>query len=434
MNIKPLLSGVLLAALPLAMTPTVSAQGVFGTVKDAIKETAKPGKIRPNSKPVAGRYIVAIKRDGKLGNVNALLDSVKVLVGKYGGEPDFLFSKVLYGYSVAMDEQAAKLLAGDPLVRYVEQDGLVGLVGTQSPVTWGLDRVDQSSLPLDNSFEFANEGKDVHAYIIDTGILSDHAQFKGRMGEGFSAIEGGPGGGSGIPLVGGVLDGLLGGGGDDDGDDEPSTEDCNGHGTHVAGTVGGSDYGVAKSTTLYPVRVLDCNGSGTTSGVIAGVDWTADNFKKPAVANLSLGGGASDALDEAVREASALGITMVVAAGNEDADACNSSPAREKSAYTVGATDRDDRRASFSNWGKCLDIFAPGKDITSAWHTSNFATKTISGTSMAAPHVAGVAALILQDRQQALPDEVMRRLGERAVSGKVSDVKGSTNTLLQSGK
>lgn len=434
MNTKTRLGGALLAALPLIFAPTLSAQGVFGTVKDAVKETAKPGKIRPNSKPVPGRYIVAVKRDGKLGNVNALLDSVKVLVGKYGGEPDFLFSKVLYGYSVAMDEQAAKLLAGDPLVRYVEQDGLIGLVGTQSPVTWGLDRVDQSSLPLDNSYEYANEGKDVHAYIIDTGILSDHAQFKGRMGEGFSAIEGGPGGGSGIPLIGGALDGLLGGGGDDDGDDEPSTEDCNGHGTHVAGTVGGSDYGVAKSTTLHPVRVLDCNGSGTTSGVIAGIDWTADNFKKPAVANLSLGGGASDSLDEAVREASALGITMVVAAGNEDADACNSSPAREKSAYTVGATDREDRRASFSNWGKCLDIFAPGKDITSAWHTSNYASKTISGTSMAAPHVAGVAALILQDRQQALPDEIKRRLGERAVSGKVSDVKGSTNTLLQSAK
>lgn len=435
MNTKTLIGGVLLVAAPLVFAPNLAAQGLLGTAKDTVGKTAKPGKIRPNSKPVPGRYIVAVKRDGKLGNVNALLDTVKVLVGKYGGEPDFLFSKVLFGYSVAMDEKAARLLAGDPLVRYVEQDGLVGLVGTQSPVTWGLDRVDQPNLPLDNSFEFANEGQDVHAYIIDTGILSDHAQFKGRMGEGYSSIEGGPGGGSGIPLVGGVLDGLLGGGGGDDDDDgEPSTEDCNGHGTHVAGTVGGSDYGVAKSTTLHPVRVLDCNGSGTTSGVIAGVDWTADNFEKPAVANLSLGGGASDALDEAVREASALGITMVVAAGNEDADACNSSPAREESAYTVGATDRDDRRASFSNWGKCLDIFAPGKDITSAWHTSNYATKTISGTSMAAPHVAGVAALILQERQKALPDEVMRRLGERAVSGKVSDVKGSTNTLLQSSK
>lgn len=434
MNTKPLLSGAICAALTLLAAPAAHSQSILDATK-SVTAPKKIGKIKKNSNPVPGRYIVALKRDGKLGNVNALLDSVKVLVSKYGGEPDFLFSKVLFGYSVAMDEGAAKALAADPLVRFVEQDGIVGLVETQSPVTWGLDRVDQPDLPLDNSYTFGNEGKDVHTYIIDTGILSDHAQFKGRMGEGFSAIEGGPGGGSGIPLVGGVLEGIIGGGGDDGGDDsEPSTEDCNGHGTHVAGTVGGSDYGVAKSVTLHPVRVLDCNGSGTTSGVIAGIDWTADNFVKPAVANLSLGGGASDSLDEAVREASALGITMVVAAGNEDADACNSSPAREESAYTVGATDRDDRRASFSNWGRCLDIFAPGKDITSAWHTSEFASKTISGTSMAAPHVAGVAALILQDRQQALPDEIMRRLGERAVSGKVSDTKGSTNTLLQSSK
>ena len=195
--------------------------------------------------------------------------------------------------------------------------------------------------------------------------------------------------------------------------------------------MGGASYGVAKAVTLHPIRVLDCNGSGSTSGVIKGVDWVSEQHIRPAVANLSLGGGASQALDEAVEEASALGITMVLAAGNENADACQTSPARVGDALTVGASDKTDRRADFSNWGDCVDLFAPGHNITSAWHTGIAATQTISGTSMAAPHVAGVAALVLEAHPDAIPTEVMRRVMAATETGRISDPKGSANELLQ---
>ncbi|MCA1734162.1 MAG: S8 family peptidase, partial [Acidobacteria bacterium] len=248
-------------------------------------------------------------------------------------------------------------------------------------------------------------GSSVKAYVIDTGIRSSHSDFGGRVISGYTAISDGRG-----------------------------TTDCNGHGTHVAGTVGGSKYGVAKSVTLVPVRVLDCNGSGTNSGVIAGIDWVTSNHGagQPAVANMSLGGGASSALDTAVKNSIADGVTYVVASGNSNADACNYSPARVPEAITVNSSTSSDARSSFSNWGSCTDIFAPGSSITSAWYTSDTATNTISGTSMASPHVAGVAALYLQGNTSASPSTVWGAIRDSASANKISGVNGSPNLLVYS--
>jgi subtilisin family serine protease len=245
----------------------------------------------------------------------------------------------------------------------------------------------------------------VSAYIIDTGIRFSHTQFGGRAVSGYDAVDGG------------------------------SADDCNGHGTHVAGTVGSSTYGVAKSVRLVGVRVLNCQGSGTNSGVIAGVDWVTQNHAagQPAVANMSLGGGASTALDNAVNNSINDGVTYAIAAGNSNANACNYSPARVAAAVTVGSTTSSDARSSFSNYGTCLDLFAPGSSITSTWHTSNTATNTISGTSMATPHVAGVGALYLQGNPAASPATVRNAIVNTATSGVLTGVgSGSPNRLLYS--
>lgn len=323
------------------------------------------------------------------------------LAAANGGEVGFIYTTALKGFSAQLTPTAAAALARNPNVEAIEADGTVSIEATQTGATWGLDRIDQENLPLSGTYSYTSTGAGVRAYIVDTGILDTHVEFTGRMAAGFTAIS-----------------------------DRNGTSDCNGHGTHVAGTVGGTTYGVAKGVTLVPVRVLNCRGSGTNSGVIAGVDWVAAQSARPAVANMSLGGGVSTALDNAVTNAVNAGITFVVAAGNSNVDACTASPARAAAAITVGATTSTDARASYSNFGNCVDIFAPGSSITSAWYRSNTQTNTISGTSMASPHVAGVAALYLQGGN-ASPATVASALSNGATTGKVTSAgTGSPNRLL----
>ena len=314
------------------------------------------------------------------------------------------YGSALKGYAARLPGAAVEQLRRSPEVAFVEEDQAVTAIGTQAGATWGLDRVDQRAMPLDRSYTYASEAAGVHAYVVDTGILLEPTEFTGRLGAGYDAVTAGG-----------------------------SATDCNGHGTHVAGTVGGTTYGVAKKVVLHPVRVLGCTGSGSNAGVIAGVDWVRANHVKPAVANMSLGGGASAALDNAVTNASAAGVSFAVAAGNENVDACGSSPARAPAAITVGATTNTDARSSFSNFGTCLDVFAPGSAITSAWSTSPTATNTISGTSMASPHVAGIAALALADTPTATPQQVRDRIVSSGTTGLVTGAgAGSPDVLAHS--
>jgi aqualysin 1 len=275
-------------------------------------------------------------------------------------------------------------------------------VVTQTNPPWGLDRIGQRDLPLNATYSYTTTGSGVNVYIIDTGIRRTHTQFGGRAFIGFDAIG-----------------------------DGQNTNDCHGHGTHVSGTVGGSTYGVAKAVRLFAVRVLGCSGSGSNSNVIAGVDWVKQNHISPAVANMSLGGGISTALDTAVRNSIASGVTYSIAAGNSNTNAANSSPARVTEAITVGSSTRTDARSWFSNFGSVVDIFAPGSGILSSYNTSNTATATLSGTSMAAPHVAGVAARILQSNPGASPATVRNQIVNTATLNRVSGIPaGTANRLL----
>lgn len=330
----------------------------------------------------------------------------RAAIAGLGGRTFFTYENVFNGVAVSLPEAALNGLKNRPGIELIESDGEVTTQGTQSGATWGLDRIDQRNLPLSGTYTDNVSGSGVDAYIIDTGILSTHSDFGGRVTSfGYNAIK-----------------------------DRRGTQDCNGHGTHVAGTVGGAKYGVAKNVRLIPVRVLDCRGSGSWSGVVAGMDWVVANHgTAPAVANMSLGGGASSSVDLAVQRMIDDGVVVVVAAGNSNVDACGSSPARAAGALTVGATTNTDARASYSNFGSCLDIFAPGSSITSAWHTSKTATNTISGTSMASPHVAGVAALILQETPTASVSTVISTVTSRATPDKVTLAgTNSPNRLLYS--
>ncbi|HEX6876591.1 MAG TPA: S8 family peptidase [Nocardioidaceae bacterium] len=350
---------------------------------------------------IRGEYIVVMRQDAPKGSV----DDAKRRARADGARIHYTYDTALSGFAATLPARALDAMRNNPHVDYIEADQRVQLSATQSNPTWGLDRIDQRNLPLSSSYTYNATGSGVTAYIIDTGILSSHSDFGGRVAGGYTAISDGRG-----------------------------TTDCNGHGTHVSGTVGGATYGVAKSVTLKPVRVLDCSGSGTDSGVIAGVDWVTGNKSGPAVANMSLGGGVSSALDTAVQNSINAGVTYAVAAGNDSgADACNGSPSRVGAALTVGSSTSSDARSSFSNIGTCLDLFAPGSSITSDWYTSTTATNTISGTSMATPHVTGVAALYLQGNPSASPATVSSAIVNGATSGVLTNVgTGSPNKLLYS--
>ena len=390
------LSGISLFALFLCTTL------FFQTVESKNSED----KILKSERKIPNRYIVVFEdwAAGELGersNSEAVAEELAIV---YGGKIDRVFKHAINGYSVEMSPKQADELSRDPRIKFIEEDAEVSINQTQTNATWGLDRIDQRDRPLNGTYTYTATGSGVNAYIIDTGIRRTHTQFGSRAFAGFDAFN-----------------------------DGQNSNDCNGHGTHVAGTVGGSTHGVAKNVRLYAVRVLNCSGSGTNSGVIAGVDWVRNNHVKPAVANMSLGGGASSALDTAVNNAINAGITFVVAAGNSNTNACNSSPARVPNAITVGSTTSTDARSSFSNFGSCLDIFAPGSSITSAWHTSNTATNTISGTSMAAPHVAGVAALYLQGNTTASSSAVTNAIISTSSTNKLTSIgSGSPNRLLYS--
>ena len=379
---------------------------VLGATSGSVEAQAE---FRFSERPIEGHYIVVLKEDvARLDNEGTgkqrVADVALQMASQYRIEVKHSYSTVLRGFAtVANDKMLSKLLLDDR-VAYVEEDGIVTASATQSGATWGLDRSDQRDLPLNGNYVYNTTASNVNAYIVDTGVLGSHSQFTGRMIGGYTAISDGNG-----------------------------TNDCNGHGTHVAGTVAGSTYGIAKAARISPIRVLGCNGSGTNSGVIAGMDWVANNHVKPAVANMSLGGGASTATDDAVARMVNAGVTVVVAAGNDNGNACSYSPARAASAITVGSTTSTDARSSFSNYGTCLDIFAPGSSITSAWSTGNSATNTISGTSMASPHVAGIAALYLADNPTATPSQVTSAVLNNATANKVSDARtGSPNLLAYS--
>lgn len=347
---------------------------------------------------IPGQYIVVFKEGIGLQARNDVTARAVAL----GSEVSFTYTTALQGFAGRLPERALEALRRAPEVAYIEADQVWSVNAVAS---WGLDRIDQRDLPLNDTYSNAhgNIGTGVHAYIIDTGINQSHVEFSGRIGNGY-----------------------------DSQDDDNNPEDCHGHGSHVAGTVGGTTYGVARGVTLHGVRVLSCFGSGSTSQVVAGVDWVADNHIGPAVGNMSLGGPASTASDGAVAGAVAAGVVMVVAAGNDDGNACNVSPAREPSAITVGATDDADQRAYFSNWGECLDIFAPGVDITSAWIGGSTASATISGTSMASPHVAGVAALVRGLHPTWTTGQVLDEINNTATRNVVGDSACSFNILVYS--
>lgn len=354
----------------------------------------------PGAHAVSGSYIVVL--EDHAGSTDAI---TREMSQRHAFRTQLRYSSALHGFAARLDSSTLALVRRDPRVAYVEEDQVVTVDAVQTdPPNWGLDRLDQPALPLDHRYDANLDGTGVDAYVVDTGILLTHEDFGTRAVTGFDAIT-----------------------------PQGQALDANGHGTHVASTIGGTRHGVAKSVKLIAVRVLDANGSGTMSGVIAGVDWvTSDHTTRPAVANLSLGGGASPALDAAVKRAIADGVVFCVAAGNSRVNCSGTSPARVPEAITVAACDASDRFASFSNFGAGVDVIAPGVGITAAWPTSASATNTISGTSMATPHVAGVAAQILQAEPSSTPARVADVLVGLTRAGAVGSTPSRTpNRLLQ---
>lgn len=371
--------------------------------------TAFAGELRTTQNPIKGRYIVVLKEpaarlSAEPAGKARVPEVARAMAASHGAKLLRSYEHALRGFAVDADDRALAKLLADPRVAYVEEDGYADLNATQTGATWGIDRVDQRTLPLNGTYVYDTTASNVRAYVIDSGLLASHSQFTGRVGNGFTAIADGNG-----------------------------TSDCNGHGTHVAGTIAGTTWGVAKGAIVHPVRVFGCSGGSAWSTIIAGIDWVRANHVKPAVANMSLGGTGNTAVDDATNNLINAGVTVVVAAGNNNADACGFSPARVPNAITVGATQSNDARSWFSNFGGCLDLFAPGSAITSAWWTSPTASNTIDGTSMASPHVAGTAALYLAGNPNASPATVRNAIVANATANIVSGAgTGSPNLLLYS--
>ncbi|XP_030830721.1 uncharacterized protein LOC589938 [Strongylocentrotus purpuratus] len=358
----------------------------------AVAASARLAPLLTQRNRIPGRYIVKLKEGYSVDASIASLGDAKIL---------YRFKTVFPGFAAQLSDRLVQRLQKSDAVEYIEEDGVVE---ASSIASWGLDRIDQINLPLDDVYQPIGDGNGVDVYVIDTGININHEDYAGRSTLGFDAF-----GNTGA--------------------------DCNGHGTHCAGTVAGTQYGVAKAANIFGVRVLNCMGSGSWSGVVAGCEWVAENANGPSVASMSLGGGASTTVDDAILVMIDAGITVAVAAGNDDDDACSYSPARAVPAITVGATDSSDDRAYFSNYGTCVDIFAPGVSITSSWIGGSSATNTISGTSMACPHVAGAAAVVLGINGTMSPTEVTNTLLTKSISGAVSDIgSGSPNLLLYVGE
>ncbi|MFJ9753165.1 S8 family peptidase [Streptomyces chartreusis] len=380
-------------ALTLGIGTVTTAVATPGPTEGAVANADAPGVIKES-------YIVTLH-----ASVDAQSTRAREIAERFGARITRTYDRALNGYAVRLTEQQAERLAAHPAVESVVQDQIITASATQpNPPSWGLDRIDQRALPLNASYTYPDSaGQGVTAYIIDTGVRITHQDFGGRASYGYDAVDG-----------------------------DNIAADGNGHGTHVAATVAGNTYGVAKKANIVAVRVLDNNGSGTISGVIAGIDWVTQHAVKPAVANMSLGGGANVTLDTAVRNSIAAGITYAVAAGNSNSDAAGFSPARVSEALTVSATTNTDARAgSYANYGGIVDLFAPGSSITSAWNSSDTATNTISGTSMATPHVAGAAALHLAVHPASTPSQVASVLTASATTGVVTNPgTSSPNRLL----